>query len=211
MPAPFNNCVLACVNDLGCNSANPHCDLATGLCGKAPQTFEDQARSLVYRLVVNRALGVRRIAWSGLAPRRCFDGLCGGYVDLMGLVSDGNGPGETSVDLALPRPPYYTFKLLASRIGEDVAAVQGEVATGISAVHAYAYQQHSTGAKALIAWADDTTTTSLPWTSASAILSSLITDASGAPLRAETLAPSSQEVTLVLDNRPVWISPTSSW
>ncbi|MBM4387870.1 MAG: hypothetical protein FJ088_09045, partial [Deltaproteobacteria bacterium] len=115
---PILGCKTKCKSDNDCAAMMPLCDEATGMCGMPEQTEEDQARSLIYRYVVNRANGVKRIMWNNLAAWRCFAGMCGDFFDKLGLVADGYGPGETASDVGKPRLSFYSYKMLAERTDE---------------------------------------------------------------------------------------------
>ncbi|MBI5543404.1 MAG: hypothetical protein HY901_05915 [Deltaproteobacteria bacterium] len=198
-------CIPKCASDASCPPAMPSCDTGTGSCGPPAQTQLDQARSLVYRYAVNRAQGVRRILWNNVVGWRCFNGSCGSLFDLMGLVADGWGPGETTADRGQPRLSYFSYQLLAARTEEAVAEFGQPLSLGDSTVHAYPYRVRATGKTALVAWADAPRQASLPWTTSEAKLTSLVTDASGTPLREQTLAPAAGTLSVSLSEDPVWI------
>ncbi|MBI5543915.1 MAG: hypothetical protein HY901_08520 [Deltaproteobacteria bacterium] len=198
-------CVAKCFSNATCPAAMPSCNLTTGLCGHPAQTQRDQARSVVYRYAVNRALGVRRILWNNLVAWHCFSGTCGSYFDLLGLVADGWSAGDTAADRGKPRLAYHTYRMLAARTDEGVAKVGKSLQSADPAVHAYEYEVLSTGRTALVAWADSQRQATLPWTAATARLTALITDPAGQPLREETLAVSGGGVSVALDQDPVWL------
>ncbi|MBI5525980.1 MAG: hypothetical protein HY897_06560 [Deltaproteobacteria bacterium] len=201
----LSQCRDRCASDASCPAFRPHCDTDTGLCNLAEQTQADQARSLVYRYVVNRALGVKRIMWNNLAAWHCFSGMCGGFFDLVGLVADGYGPGETAADVGRKRLSFHSYRMLAERTDAPVAEQLGEVSTGDPAVHVYSYRNFSTGKVGFVAWADSVGQATLDFSDAEAMVTGLITDADGVPLRSETIGPSGGKVAVDLDPDPVWI------
>jgi hypothetical protein len=199
-------CKAKCASDAQCPPARPQCDTSTGLCAYAEQTQADQARSLVYRYVVNRAAGVRRIMWNNLAAWRCFAGLCGGYFDLLGLVADGFGPGETAADVGKPRLAYHTYKMLAERTDESVAEQLGDAGFGGAGVNAYAYRNLADGKYGLVVWLDAPAAVTFEFEGSKASVVSFITDAKGVPLRNETVEVADGSLALSLDENPVWIT-----
>ena len=206
--SPHNTCVPRCTGDASCPSALPRCDTSTGLCTQITpdQTRADQARSLLYRYVVNRALGVKRILWNNLAGWRCFGGGCGSLYDRMGLVADGYGPGETMADVGEPRPAFHSYRMLAARTDGSVAESLGETATGDSALHVYLYRTRSSSKPGLVAWADSAKTAVLDFAAPRAEVTSLVTDDLGTPSRHEVLATSNGKLSVTLDPDPVWIA-----
>jgi len=209
--AATRRCVPRCTALQACPLAGQVCDEESGLCVEdyPVQTYEDQARSLVYRYVVNRALGIRRILWNNLAAWHCFGGSCNGYFDLLGLVVDGQGPGETQPDAVAVRPAFHAFRMLAERTEEAVAEQLGEVATGESRAHVYAYRDRASGRTGLVAWADSPLTVPLQIGGNQAELTGLLTDTGGRPLRTETLPAPGGQASVALDPNPVWIAAAS--
>lgn len=200
-------CVPRCTLGAPCPQDNPVCNPATDLCtpGVPPQTFTDQARSLVYRYVVNRALGVKRILWNNLVSWRCLAGICGGHFDLMGLLSNGYGPGENMADIGKPHPAFYTYRMLVERTEGTVAEQLGQMATGDASVHAYAYRNRKSGKTGFVVWSDTAKLMSLEFPGGGARLTSLITDSDGAPVRSESLAVADGKVNFTADPDPIWI------
>jgi hypothetical protein len=205
--SPVETCIPRCASSAACFPERPVCDVATGLCVEdaPPQDAVDQARSLVYRYVVNRDLGVRRILWNNLAAWRCFEGQCGGIPDRLGLVADGWGPGETPADAGRPRLAYFAYRMLAERTDDPAAAPDGRVDAGDPALHAYAYRIRATGRRALVAWADAPVDSTIPFAGAAALVTGLVTDPDGAPLRSERVAAAGGRIGVHLDPDPVWI------
>jgi hypothetical protein len=200
-------CVERCDVRGACPPALPLCNGESGLCGSPEQTEEDQARSLVYRYVVNRALGVRRIMWNNLAGWRCFGGTCGGIFDLIGLVSDGFLPGETAADVGGPRLAYHTYAMLARLTDEPVAEQLGRFETGDPDVHVYGYRVAATGRIALVGWSAVPTVVMLDVDGSEVTITGFITDGTGTPLRRERLDAPGGRATVELDPAPIWIEP----
>lgn len=205
----FGVCVPRCSSNASCPAALPVCDTSIGLCVRndPEQNQLDQARSLVYRWTVNRALGVKRILWNNLAGWRCFGGGCGSYFDRLGLVADGWGPGESAADVGKPRLSYFSFRMLAERTDGAFAEPLGEVATGDVEVHAYGYRDRATRGKRLLAWADRGKTAVLEMEAPRAELTSLVTDGSGTPRRREVVPVTNGRLSTTLDPDPVWLVP----
>ncbi len=205
--APIGRCVPPCTSSATCSPDFPVCDVATGLCVEdaPPQTAADQARSLVYRYVVNGDLGVRRILWNNLAGWRCFAGQCGGVPDRLGLVADGYGPGETSADVGRPRLSYFAYRMLAARTDDLAASPAGRLDVGDPALRVYAYRLHATGGRAFVAWADSAREGMIPIPGVAAVVTGFLTDADGVPLRSERIEAAGGRIAVPLDPDPVWI------
>lgn len=209
--ASIGMCVPRCASNATCPVLRSQCDTTSGQCKEPAQTQQDQARSLVYRYAMNRSLGVALIDWNNLVGWRCFGGRCGSYFDLVGLVVDGNGPGEVATDLAEPRLSYLAYRMLAALTDQPVAEVTGEVLTGDATLHVYSYRHRTSGRTGLVAWADASKSASLAWAVATAHVVSFITDASGSPLRTMDLTAAQGQITLTLDADPVWIGHDATW
>ncbi|HEY6004824.1 MAG TPA: hypothetical protein VIV57_18250 [Anaeromyxobacter sp.] len=204
---PMGRCVSPCTSSATCSPDFPVCDTATGLCVEdaPPQEAADQARSLVYRYVVNRHLGVRRILWNNLASWQCFAGQCGGVPDRLGLVADGYGPGETLADVGRPRPSYFAYRMLAALTDDPAASPDGRVDLGDPALRVYAYRLNATGRRAFVAWADSSREAAIPFSRAAALVRGFLADEDGVALRVQRIEAAGGLLSVPLDPDPVWI------
>lgn len=84
--------------------------------GESFQSESDQARSLVKRYVYNLAHGLNKLFWNNLMEWNNFGGGPGSVFNSMGLVSDGQGPGEDPTMFNVPRLAYYSYKKLAETL-----------------------------------------------------------------------------------------------
>ncbi len=81
-----------------------------------PQSEQDQARSLVRRFVYNLNHGLDKLFWNNLMEWRDFSGDPASIFNSMGLMTDGQGPGEDPARFHTERVAYWAYKMLASKI-----------------------------------------------------------------------------------------------
>jgi hypothetical protein len=120
------------------------------------QTEEEQARSLIKRYVYNLNNGVDKIFWNNLVEWYQFIGLPNSIYNSMGLITDGQGPGEDSLRFNTERIAYWAYKLLASKIDTHISDALGEVQEVYSdgEAYVYAYQRKDNGKKLFIVWSE---------------------------------------------------------
>lgn len=205
-----SRCVQACGRDEDCPAAQPSCDVATGVCGRPEQSERDQARSLIRRFVVNRALGVRRILWNNLVAWHCFHESCGSFFDRIGLISGGVLEFEDESDLGRRRLAWYSYALLAERTDEPVAEQLGRLEQDDPDLQVYGYRDRSTASPRWLAWHAsqgrfvlETAGVEQPRLR----VLSLITDEQGLPLRDEVVEGELGRVEVAVDQDPPWIEP----
>jgi len=120
------------------------------------QTESDQAASLIKRYVYNLANDVDKIFWNNLVEWSCFDEVCGGVFDNMGLISDGKNSGDTDT-LNIPRLSYYTYKLMADKLNNsdwDNIQIISEDDLFFD-VYLYKFINKQTNKKTLVAWSEN--------------------------------------------------------
>jgi hypothetical protein len=204
-------CTAKCTGDNDCSSALPSCHLTSGRCTNPEQSATDQARSLVWRYVVNRDNGVRRIMWNNLVAWHQFQGQYGGFFDRTGLISGGFLEFESPEDCGDPRLSYFTYEMLAERTDTLHAERLGPVESGDPNTYVSAYRNRLSGVIGWVAWAWEaqdpppTVELNVPTTEVSVV--ALITDASGIPVRDEVVAADGNTVTVELSPNPIWIEP----
>jgi len=124
--------------------------------GQPSQTEQDQARSLVKRYVFNSNSGLDKLFWNNLMEWYQFGGNAGSIFNSMGLVTDGQGPGEDPARFNTPRIAYWTYRLLAARIDTHLATRLGlmpEVYVE-GQVYGYAYRRASAARRLYFLWSE---------------------------------------------------------
>lgn len=175
------------------------------------QSEQDQARSLVKRYVYNLNNGLDKLFWNNLMEWRNFSGNPGSIFNSMGLVTDGQGPGEDLARFNTERVAYWSYKMLALRIDAPFAMPLGAVA-GVyreGQVYAYAYRRKSGGKMFYILWSEvGPTQVSIPVTTSSFRLTGLIPDRFGHVLVERDLSDSDGKITFDLSSDPVTVEET---
>jgi hypothetical protein len=175
-----------------------------------PQSEQDQARSLVRRFVYNLNNGLDKLFWNNLMEWRDFSGDPASVFNSMGLVTDGQGPGEDPAQFNTERVAYWTYKLLASRIDNPFATSLGAMpeVTREGQTYGFAYQRKGSGNKFYILWAEpsaDGAKVSFAVTAPSIIVTNLIPDRSGAFPKPLNIPAISGKITVSLFLNPVLV------
>ena len=155
------------------------------------QTEQDQARSLVKRYLYNLNNGLNKLFWNNLMEFYWFNGQSGSIFNSMGLITDGQGPGEDSTRFNTARVAYWTYQLLASRIDVDRSTRLGlmpEVYVQNQA-YGYAYQWRNSSRKLYVLWSESgTRSVTFSVGTPTARLTNLITDRFGTILEQRDIA-----------------------
>jgi hypothetical protein len=111
------------------------------------QTEQEQARSLIKRYVYNLNNGLNKLFWNNLMEWYQFEGKSGSIFNSMGLITDGQGPGEDPSRFNTERIAYWAYKLLASRIDSHISMRLGAMSEVYreGQVYGYAYQRRDNG------------------------------------------------------------------
>jgi hypothetical protein len=115
------------------------------------QTELQQAEYLVKSYVYNIKQGVKRIMWNNLVEWDKFNGSTDIMFNSMGLISDGQGPGEDPNMFNVPRLSYYSYKMMTEKLeGSDWKNIQtvGDVGS------IYVYKFNKGGKPVWVAWAE---------------------------------------------------------
>ena len=187
------------------------CENATwsGMADYLPtQTQEQQAESLVKRCVWNRANGLDKLFWSQLVDGYMFQGSGGSMFNSLGVISDGQGGGDTTNEFDVARLSYFAYQLLAAKTDNAVARQKG-VVSGVhdeTNTYAYAYERLSDTGGVYVVWNQvGTRTVTLPVTGGVYYVRDMITDSSGRPLYEETKKPSLGGISLTLSSHPLLV------
>lgn len=122
--------------------------------GQPYQSEEDQAVSLVQRVVVNRAAGLAKLFWNNLMEWTSFGGDPGSIFNGMGLIGDGVGREEDPCGLDRPRIAYYTYRTLARATDHPAVPLPPwEPSSG-----AYIYPYEALWGPVYVAWSDASNT-----------------------------------------------------
>ncbi|MEQ8192738.1 MAG: hypothetical protein ABRQ39_32550 [Candidatus Eremiobacterota bacterium] len=93
--------------------------------GQPYQSEEEQASSLIKRYVYNLNNGLDKLFWNNLTEWYQFMGDPGSIFNSMGLITDGQGPGEEPARFNTERISYYAYKNLSNLIDTDVSKKLG--------------------------------------------------------------------------------------
>jgi len=176
----------------------------------AAQTEQEQARSLVKRYVYNLNNGLDKLFWNNLMEWERFSGREGSIFNSMGLVTDGQGPGENPARFCTPRVAYWTYKMLAGRIDTHVSKPLGKM-NGVyreGEVYAYSYLRRDTGKRLHIIWSEiGPETVTLLVDSKSVRVTDLIADPQG-ETKTKDVRATDDRVTLELRADPLLVEET---
>ncbi|MBU4174151.1 MAG: hypothetical protein KKE90_11755 [Actinobacteria bacterium] len=185
------------------------------------QSEQDQAGSLLKRYIYNIANGLDKLFWNNLMEWHEFEGDPGHFSNSMGLVSDGQGPGEDPAMFNRERLAYYSYKLMVEKLeGSDWDGIE-TVIDGADNVYAFKFTGN-TGEPVWVAWwdyYDDTGNSREVTLNVGEVDSVIVTEAvpeaeSGASLDAgdyprffntETRSVEGRKVTITLTESPVFV------
>lgn len=172
------------------------------------QTEQDQARSLVKRYVYNLNNGLNKLFWNNLMEWYQFGGRSGSIFNSMGLVTDGQGPGEDPARFNTERVAYWAYKMLAEKIDTHVAKSLGRISEifAESRLYAYVYQRHDDGRKLYILWSEiGDQQISLSVSSSRVHVTNMITDRFGRILQEQDVSAQDGRVTLTVGADPLLV------
>lgn len=147
--------------------------------GIPEQSQEDQARSLVKRIVWGRANGLDRLLWNWLVDTYNFRGDGESNYDAMGLISDGEGSCDSSQAGEL-RLAYHSYALLTQWTDTSAAEQIGEMNITRGNVYGYQYRSLSNNQDIYIIWSEQQAGSSVSFRVSSnrVFVTELITDGS---------------------------------
>ena len=170
------------------------------------QSEQIQAHSLVRRYVYNLNNGLDKLFWNNLMEWKDFSGLTDSIFNSMGLITDGQGPGEEPGRFNTERLAYWSYRLLAERIDTHAAKPLGEVAEAKAHkdLYGYAYRRAGTTRKLYVLWRDaPLADVSLEVGTSTVRVVCLITDPKGKPLVDQTIKATGGKVTFKVGYDPV--------
>lgn len=176
------------------------------------QSEEDQSRSLVKRVVWDRANGLDRFLWNELVDFHNFDGLTTSPWNSMGLISDGDQSQDDPSRLNTERVAYWAYKLLIEKTdvgrGQLVGTVNG--VHNDSSIYAYQYTCKTNNSQFFILWKETgSQSVSVPVTGTVYTARDFITDRFGDVLQAFSVTASLGQVTFTLGTNPILLEAGS--
>lgn len=120
------------------------------------QSEQDQARSLIRRYVYNLNNGLDKLFWNNLMEWYRFTGTSGNFSDSMGLITDGQGPGEDPGRFNTERIAYWAYTMLASKIDTHISRPAGLMPEVYKKgrMYGYAYTRRDNGKRLYILWSE---------------------------------------------------------
>ncbi|MDD3084265.1 MAG: hypothetical protein PHP82_04545, partial [Candidatus ainarchaeum sp.] len=115
------------------------------------QTELQQAQFLVKTHVFNIKQGVSKIMWNNLVEWNNFSGVSDSIFNSMGLISDGQGPGEDEDMFNKPRLSYFSYKLMVEMLG---GFDWGNIETIVESGGVYVYKFVRVGVPVWVVWWD---------------------------------------------------------
>lgn len=172
------------------------------------QTEEDQARSLIKRYVYNLNNGLNKLFWNNLMEWYQYGGDAGSIYNSMGLITDGQSPGEDPSRFNTERVAYWAYKLLASRIDTHISNPLGKINEIYreGEVYGYAYQRKDNGKNLYILWSE-TGAQSVTFNidGGAFQVTDMITDRYGNILEQQSISSLNGRVTITISSDPVLV------
>ncbi len=176
--------------------------------GKSYQNEVQQASMLIKRAVWSRFHGLDRFFWNNLMEWYRFSGNPGSIFNSMGLITDGEGPGEDPERFNTERIAYWSYQMLIATTDTTVAEPLDEMplTSDQFAQWGYRFRQRATGLVTHVLWADTgSRPLTFPVSTEEVEVWSMITDRFGNLERQERITAAGGEVTVIVDTAPLLV------